>query len=133
MEVKLKLKWLEKILETFLKKELVAKENPNKQPHTNSNVLSLLAIFEMISFLLKVLSQKFMLDVIISIEDYLIQFLQLVFNEVIIFNSKNYNELLLLVFNLTKIICFTKGFSENQNTNKIVTNRLSASQAKQVR
>lgn len=85
MEVKLKLKWLEKVLETFLKKELLAKQNPNIDIHTNSNVLSLVAIFEMISFLLKVLSQKFMLGVIKSIEDYLIQFLQLVFNEVIFF------------------------------------------------
>lgn len=85
MELQLKLKWLEKVLETFLKKENLSKQNPNINGNTNSNVLSLIAIFEMISFLLKVLSQKFMLEVIKSLQDYLIQFLQLVFNEVIFF------------------------------------------------
>ncbi|VVC36854.1 Hypothetical protein CINCED_3A003660 [Cinara cedri] len=90
-DVKLKLKWIEKVLETFLKKENLSKQNPNVNGNTNSNVLSLVAIFEMISFLLKVLSQQFMLEVISSLQDYLIQFLQLVFNDVLSNNQNPHN------------------------------------------
>lgn len=82
--MKLKFGWIEKLLDTFLKKENLIKQNPNAHGNTNASVMNLLTTFDIISFMLNVLSQKLMLEAIIPLQDHLIKFLQLAFNEVIL-------------------------------------------------
>lgn len=82
-EVKLKFGWIEKLLDTFLKKENIIKENPNAHGNTNASVMNLLTTFDIISFMLNVLSQNLMLEAIKPIQDHLMKFLQLAFDEVI--------------------------------------------------
>lgn len=86
MEVKLKFGWIEKLLDTFLKKENLVKLNPNAHGNTNASVMNLLTTFDIISFMLNVLSQELMLDAIKPLQDHLMKFLQLAFNEVIFTN-----------------------------------------------
>lgn len=82
-EVKLKFGWIEKLLDTFLKKENIIKENPNAHGNTNASVMNLITTFDIISFMLNVLSQNLMLEAIKPIQDHLMKFLQLAFDEVI--------------------------------------------------
>jgi len=84
MEVKLKFGWIEKLLDTFLKKENIIKQNPNVHGNTNASVMNLLTTFDIISFMFKVLCQKLMLEAIKPLQDHFIKFLQLAFNEVIL-------------------------------------------------
>lgn len=83
MEVKLKFGWVEKLLDTFIKKEKLVKQNPNAFGNTNASLMNILTTFDLISFMLNVLSPKLMLDAIKPLQDLLIQFLQLSLNEVI--------------------------------------------------
>lgn len=84
MEVKLKFGWVEKLLDTFLKKEKLVKQNPNALGNTNASVMNVSTTFDLISFMLNVLSPKLMLDAIKPLQDLLIQFLQLSLSEVIL-------------------------------------------------
>jgi hypothetical protein len=83
IEVKLKFGWVEKLLDTFIKKEKLVKQNPNAHGNTNASVMNVLTTFDLISFMLNVLSPKLMLEAIKPLQDLLIQFLQLSLNEVI--------------------------------------------------
>lgn len=82
MEVKLKFGWIEKLLDNFLKKESLIKQNPNMYGNTNASLMNLVTTFDLISFMLNVLSPKLMLEAIKPLQDHLITFLQLAFNEV---------------------------------------------------
>lgn len=84
MEVKLKFGWIEKLLDTFLKKESLVKQNSNVLGNTNASLMNLLTTFDIVSFMLNVLSQKLMLEAIKPLQEHLIQFLQLAFNKVIL-------------------------------------------------
>lgn len=86
LEVKLKFGWIEKLLDTFLKKENIVKQNPNAHGNTNASVMNLLTTFDILSFMLNVLSQKLMLEAIKPLQDLLIRFLQLAYNEVIFYD-----------------------------------------------
>lgn len=83
MEVKLKFGWIEKLLDTFLKKENIIKQNPNAHGNTTASVMNLMTTFDIMSFMLNVLSQKLMLEAIKPLQDHIMKFLQLAFNEVI--------------------------------------------------
>lgn len=84
MEVKLKFGWIEKLLDTFLKKENLVKQNSNVLGNTNASVMNLLTTFDIVSFMLNVLSQTLMLEAIKPLQEHLIKFLQLAFNKVIL-------------------------------------------------
>lgn len=79
----LKFQWLPKVLDTFIKREKIVKQNPNVQGNTNASVLNMLTAMDIISFSIRVLSQNLMLENVKSIQDALIQLLQLAYNEVI--------------------------------------------------
>lgn len=83
MEVKLKFGWVEKLFDTFVKKEKLVKQNPNALGNTNASLMNVLTTFDLISFMLNVLSPNLMLDAIKPLQDLLIEFLQLSLNEVI--------------------------------------------------
>lgn len=82
-QVKLKFGWIEKLLDNFLKKENIVKQNPNAHGNTNASVMNLLTTFDILAFMLNVLSETVMLEAIKPLQDLLVKFLQLAFNEVI--------------------------------------------------
>lgn len=82
-EVKLKFGWIDKLLDTFLKKENLIIDDPNAQGNTNASLMNLLTTFDLMSFMLNYLSQKLMLEAIKPLQDHLIKFLQLAFEKVI--------------------------------------------------
>ncbi|XP_050420275.1 transformation/transcription domain-associated protein-like [Adelges cooleyi] len=81
-EVTLKFGWIEKLLENFLFKENHIIQNPNAFGNSNANLLNLLTTFDVISFMLNILSKKFMLEAVKPLQDHLIKFLQLAYKEV---------------------------------------------------
>lgn len=82
-EVKLKFGWIEKLLDTFLKKGNLGNENPDALSNTNASLMNVSTTFDIISFMLKVLSNKLMLDGMKPLQDHLKQFLQLAYKKVI--------------------------------------------------
>lgn len=83
-EVKLKFGWIEKLLDTFLKKENIIKQNPYAHGNTNASLMNLLTTYDIMSFMLNVLSQKSMLEALKPLQEHLMKFLQLAFDEVIL-------------------------------------------------
>lgn len=82
-QVKLKFAWIEKLLDNFLKKENIVKQNPNAHGNTNASVMNLLTTFDILAFMLNVLSEELMLEAIKPLQNILVKFLQIAFNEVI--------------------------------------------------
>ncbi|XP_025202207.1 transcription-associated protein 1-like [Melanaphis sacchari] len=81
-ELKLKFGWFEKLLESFLKKEQLFKQNP-KMLHGNSSasLMNLLAAYDTVSFMLNVLPQNIMIEALKPVQDHLIKLLQFAFIE----------------------------------------------------
>lgn len=84
-EVKLKFGWIDKIFDTFLKKENIIKQNLYAHGNTNASLMNLLTTFDVMSFMLTVLSQTVMLEALKPLQEYLMKFLQLAFDEVILY------------------------------------------------
>lgn len=89
MKVKLKFGWIEKILDTFLKKESLVKQNSIVLGNTNASVMNVSTAFDILSFMINVLSQTLMLEAIKPLQEHLIKFLQLAFNKVILLTSNS--------------------------------------------
>ncbi|XP_050530942.1 transcription-associated protein 1-like isoform X2 [Daktulosphaira vitifoliae] len=88
-EVTLKFGWIEKLLETFLKKENLIIQNPSAIGNSNASVMNLVTTFDVLCFMLNVLSKKLMLEAVKPLQDYLIKFLQLAYKETQIGNNGN--------------------------------------------
>lgn len=89
-ELKLKFGWFEKLLDSFLKKEQLFKQNPKMlHGNTSASLMNLLAAYDTVSFMLNVLPQNIMIEAIKPVQDHLIKLLQFAFIEVILLLLNN--------------------------------------------